>query len=93
MPVVLAVTFGVTIVNGPIAPEALANVSELVPVTMPVPVIEPEPVAVIVSTVPETLALITMPLFVPVLIKANVLPAVTGPLTVMVDALPVSVSV
>lgn len=54
MPVVLAVTFGVTIFNGPIAPEPLVRVIDVVPVIVAVPVIVPVVDAVNVSTVPDT---------------------------------------
>jgi hypothetical protein len=58
---VLAVTFGVVNVREPIAPEPVANATDVVPVTVPVPVIAPEVDAVIVSTVPDTFAFIAMP--------------------------------
>src|ERR1700719_2720752 len=61
LPVVLAVQLGVAILREPIAPEPLVKAAEVEPVTVPAPVIVPEPVAVIVSTVPETLPPRTTP--------------------------------
>ena len=65
MPDVLAVRFGVETVSGPMAPEVLVRSMEVEPVTVPVPVMEPEPEAVMVSAVPDVLASRTMPLLVP----------------------------
>ena len=72
MPVVLAVMVGVVRVKGPMAPEALVKDTEVEPVMVPVPVMVPAPVAVMVSAVPDMLALRTMPESVPVVIKARV---------------------
>jgi len=57
LPPVFTVTSGVVKVKAPMAPEPLANVTELVPVTVPVLDIVPLPIAVIVSAVPVTSAL------------------------------------
>ena len=91
-PVVLAVTFGVVSVNDPIAPEPLVNATDVEPLTVAVPVIVPVVDAVIVSAVPDTLPLITMP---PVAVVANnpkVPVAVIELLTVIAPA-PAAVSV
>ena len=61
MPDVLAEGFGVVRVRGPIAPEPLLKATEVVPLIVPAPVIAPEVEAVMVSTVPETFAPMTMP--------------------------------
>ena len=80
-PVVFAVTFGVVSVSAPIAPDALVNVTELLPAIMPAPVIEPDPVAIRVSAVPETAAPTTMPLLLPELKSVSVPVATTGLVT------------
>src|SRR5208283_668915 len=72
LPVVLKVTLGVARLAKVIAPDVEVKEAEVVPVTVPEPVIEPEPVAVMVSTVPETLALIAIGALVPVLTRARV---------------------
>jgi hypothetical protein len=59
-PPVLAVTLGVVSVSDPIAPEPELRFTDVVPVTVPVPVMVPSPEAAIVSAVPDTLALIAM---------------------------------
>src|SRR5271157_2538526 len=66
-PIVFAVTFGVANAIVPIAPDVLNNVTDVDPVTVPVDcVIVPEPVAVIVSAVPDTDAPSAIGAFVPV---------------------------
>ena len=93
LPVVLAVQLGVAIFNEPIAPEPLVNAADVEPVTVPVVcVILPEPEAVIVSAVPETLPPNTMPPFVPVASNANVPAAVIEPDVVKAPA-PLALSV
>jgi hypothetical protein len=85
LPVVLVVRFGVVNVRDPIAPEPVLNATDVVPVTVPVPVIAPEVDAVIVSAVPDTFALIAMPPVAVVAYNPNVpvavivLPIVTAP--------------
>ena len=70
LPVVLAVTFGVTKAIVPIAPDPLISNTDVEPVTVPADcVIAPEPVAVIVSTVPDTDAPNAIGALVPVLIN------------------------
>ncbi len=84
-----AVQFGVTIFNEPIAPEPLVNAADVEPVTVPpVCVIVPLPLAVIVSTVPDTLAPNTTPPLVPVDSNANVPLAVIVPDVVNAPAPP-----
>src|SRR5438034_943469 len=56
---------GVVKVSGPIAPDPPAKTTAVMPIMLPVPEMVPVPVAVIVSVVPETLALITTPPLVP----------------------------
>ena len=51
-----------------IFPEPEVIDTDVVPVTVPLPVIVPDPVAVIVSAVPDTLAFIAMPPLVAVFI-------------------------
>jgi hypothetical protein len=77
LPDVVNVTLGVVIVSEPMFPETLLKVSEIDPVTVPEPLIEPEPVAAKLSVVPETLALIRIPLFMPVVSKVSVPVAVS----------------
>ena len=72
LPVVLAPRAGVAKLNGPMFAEPVAKAMELEPVIVPVAEIMPVPVAVIVSAVPETLALIAMGLLLPVSINARV---------------------
>ena len=78
LPVVLAPRAGVAKVKGPMAAEPLAKAMEVVPVTKPLSVMVPVPVAVIVSTVPETLALMAMGPLSPVSINER------APIAVMV---------
>lgn len=79
--------------NEPISPEALDKATEVVPVTEPaVRVIVPEPEALIVSAVPETLAPNTMLPFVPVASNASVLEAVIV-LDIVIEPAPPAVSV
>jgi len=92
LPVVLAVTFGVVSVNDPIVPEPVVSATDVVPVTVPVPVIVPVVDAVIVSAVPETLALITIPAVAVVASKLKLLLAVIPLLTVIAPT-PAAVSV
>lgn len=71
LPVVLTVRFDANMFR-PIAPEPLVNVKESQPLTVPLPIMEPAPVAVIVVAAvppPEVLALMTIPLSTPVVIK------------------------
>jgi hypothetical protein len=72
LPLVVVVKFGDAIVNGPMVPVAELSVKEVVPVIVPPPVIVSVPVAANVSTVPDTLAPMTIPLFTPVSIKLRV---------------------
>src|SRR5260370_33410 len=73
----------------PITPEPLVKAAEVEPVTVPpVCVIVPEPEAVIVSAVPETLPPRTTPPFVPVESRANVPLAVIEPEVVRAPAPP-----
>ena len=94
MPVVLAVSMGVVDNDMaaplvPIVPLPLVKVAEVEPKTVPaVCVIVPEPLAVIVSTVPDTLAPRTMPPLVPVASKDSAPLAVTVCDTVMLPAPP-----
>ena len=69
LPVVFAPRAGVAKVKGPMAAEPLAKAMEVVPVNTPVAVMVPAPVAVIVSTVPETFALMATGLLAPVSIN------------------------
>jgi hypothetical protein len=71
-PDVLAVMFGVEMLSGPMAPVLERKAIDVVPVTLPEPEIEPAPVAVMVSTVPETLAPTVIGASVPVFTKLRV---------------------
>ncbi len=72
MPVVLAVMLGVVKVNDPIAPDPDDSPTEVVPVIVPAPVMVPDPVAVMVSAVPEMFAPITTPELVPLATSPSV---------------------
>ena len=86
LPVVFAPTTGAANVKGPMAAEPLARTREVVPFTEPVAVMVPEPVAVNVSTVPDTLALMAIGLFVPVSINERAPVAVIVLVTVIPPA-------
>ena len=89
LPVVFTVKLGVVVAILPIFPEPDANDIELEPVTLPpVCVIVPEPLAVIVSTVPDALPPNTIPPLVPVESRASVPAAVIVPDVVNAPAPP-----
>jgi hypothetical protein len=85
VPVVLSVMLGVAVLIDPILPEPVLIANDVVPVTVPVPVIAPDVDAVTVSVVPDTFALIAMPPVAVVAYNPNVpvavivLPIVTAP--------------
>ncbi len=76
LPVVLARTFGVAKLSGPITPDPDARVTDVVPVMIDAPVMVPVVEAVIVSTVPDTAAPMTTPPVAVLAIKLNAPPAV-----------------
>jgi hypothetical protein len=92
LPVVLAVMFWVANVSEPIAPEPVPTFTDVVPDIVPEPVIVPTPVAVIVSMVPDTLALMAM-LLLPPLANSVSAPLAVIELVKVIAVVPTAVSV